>query len=385
MLPSQSFALDDVLPLERERLVRLCAYFSGSAEVAEDLAQETMVEAWRHQGKLSDPGGHGSWLTAIARNVCLRWRRSSHRQRTREVGASSVAQVQDLEERVVDDCDVEIELERSELVDLLDRALALLSPQTRRILIQRYVDELSEGEMAAQWGITEGAIAGRLHRGRVALRRVLVKDLREEAASYGFVTRAEEQWQTTRIWCWKCGRRRLLARFTQNHTEFWLRCPTCCDEPGTVMAHAERPDLFSGLMSHRRALSRMMASDDGYHRHALASRMAPCLRCGRQTAVRIGPSAHTPRAPGSIYNIHIPCHACGLVSDLPLNTIALLQPEGQRLWRASGRVRTLPERPVEVNNCPATLVTLEAVGSRARVDVLFAEDSFQILAVHGPS
>jgi DNA-directed RNA polymerase specialized sigma24 family protein len=34
-------------PAERDRLVRLCARLSGSMEAAEDLAQETLLEAWR--------------------------------------------------------------------------------------------------------------------------------------------------------------------------------------------------------------------------------------------------------------------------------------------------------------------------------------------------
>ncbi|MBI3971447.1 MAG: hypothetical protein HY332_09170 [Chloroflexi bacterium] len=33
---------------ERARLVRLCRRFTGEADVVEDLAQETLLEAWRH-------------------------------------------------------------------------------------------------------------------------------------------------------------------------------------------------------------------------------------------------------------------------------------------------------------------------------------------------
>ena len=34
---------------ERRRLVRLCATISGDRDAAEDLAQETLLEAWRKQ------------------------------------------------------------------------------------------------------------------------------------------------------------------------------------------------------------------------------------------------------------------------------------------------------------------------------------------------
>src|SRR5919202_4842688 len=63
------------LRLERARLVRLCTRFAGDAEAAEDLVQETLFEAWRHAHKLHDPAARAQWLSAIARNVCLRWAR----------------------------------------------------------------------------------------------------------------------------------------------------------------------------------------------------------------------------------------------------------------------------------------------------------------------
>jgi DNA-directed RNA polymerase specialized sigma24 family protein len=42
---------DLALHAERARLVHLCAYLTGNGEAAEDLAQETLVEAWRHSHK----------------------------------------------------------------------------------------------------------------------------------------------------------------------------------------------------------------------------------------------------------------------------------------------------------------------------------------------
>ncbi len=65
--------LETVLPAERARLVRLCTTITGNGDVAEDLAQETLLEAWRHLHKLRDPERRAQWLSGIARNVCLRF------------------------------------------------------------------------------------------------------------------------------------------------------------------------------------------------------------------------------------------------------------------------------------------------------------------------
>ena len=76
------------LSFDRARLVRLCAYLAGDADVAEDLAQETLLEAWRHADKLHDVTGRARWLAAIARNVCLRWGRRRGRDLSRRVDKS---------------------------------------------------------------------------------------------------------------------------------------------------------------------------------------------------------------------------------------------------------------------------------------------------------
>ncbi|HEX6475422.1 MAG TPA: sigma factor, partial [Candidatus Limnocylindria bacterium] len=72
--------------LDRARLVRVCAAISGDRQAADDLAQETLQEAWRHRDKLHEPAGFERWLNAIARNVCRRWAR----QRGRELAAGSL-------------------------------------------------------------------------------------------------------------------------------------------------------------------------------------------------------------------------------------------------------------------------------------------------------
>ena len=67
-----TFDIEALLSAERQRLVRLCAHFSGDRDAAEDLAQETLIEAWRHHDRLVDRQGCDRWLTAIAHNVSLR-------------------------------------------------------------------------------------------------------------------------------------------------------------------------------------------------------------------------------------------------------------------------------------------------------------------------
>ena len=69
-----------VLPHEQVRLVRLCAHLTRDVEAAEDVAQETLVRAWRHSHQLREPDQRAQWLCAIARRECLRWVDSRRRE-----------------------------------------------------------------------------------------------------------------------------------------------------------------------------------------------------------------------------------------------------------------------------------------------------------------
>src|ERR1035437_1578105 len=152
---------------ERVRLVRLCAHLSDASDAAEDLAQETLIEAWSHADELRDRTKRPQWLTGIARNVCLMWARRRSRESARMVRRLEQEDglPLDLDRWIAGEFDLDVELERHELMDLLDRALARLSSETRQVLIERYIHESPHWEIAARLGLTENTLAKRLERG----------------------------------------------------------------------------------------------------------------------------------------------------------------------------------------------------------------------------
>lgn len=162
--------LDD-LDGQRDRLVRLCAALTDDADAAEDLAQEALIEAWQHLQALRSPQAFDSWLAGIARNVSLRWLRR-HARRPAELSLSTESSVAHSVEPT-SNIDLDVELEHDELVELLDRALALLPSASRDVLVRRYVDESPLAEIAGDLKLSEGAVAMRLQRGRLALQQVL--------------------------------------------------------------------------------------------------------------------------------------------------------------------------------------------------------------------
>src|SRR3954471_10932840 len=132
MLSMTELAIDLWSDRRRARLMRLCARLAGDRDAAEDLAQETLLEAWRNVHKLEDPAGVDRWLAAIARHVCLRWLRSRSREPARAPEAVGAALADPR-------ADLELELERSELSEVVDRALGLIAADAREVLLRRYV------------------------------------------------------------------------------------------------------------------------------------------------------------------------------------------------------------------------------------------------------
>jgi RNA polymerase sigma factor (sigma-70 family) len=207
----------------------LCARITDDVDAAEDLAQETLLEAWRHAHKLQDPDGYAPWLSAIARNVCLRWRHRQGREglHLARPGLQHGEDTSILLNAQADDFDLEVELERHELATLLDRALALLPADTRAALVERYVGETPLAEAAARLGMSDSGLKARLHRGKLTLRRVLVRDFPDESAAYGILPADTHTGQETRIWCSQCGQARLLGIFDRERGELSLGCPHC--------------------------------------------------------------------------------------------------------------------------------------------------------------
>ena len=139
--------------------VALAARMLGSTELAADAAQEAAVSAMTGLDRLRSPDRFGAWFCGIALNVSRRW--------LRQLNPVSLG-------LVADDlaCDSPGPAELAELTDLGARvrsSVATLPPGQREAVLLFYLQGLSHREVAAELGISAGAVKARLHQARAAL------------------------------------------------------------------------------------------------------------------------------------------------------------------------------------------------------------------------
>ena len=368
---------DVLLMQERPRLVQLCARLGGDAAPAEDLAQETLLEAWHQRDRLHDWFGASQWLTAIARFVCLRWRRRQAREWSHRAPRCDVApEIAAYAHPPAAAYDVEVEWERHELAELLDRALALLPADARTVLVAKYIENSPHTEIAAQLGVSEGAVAMRLQRGKLAFRHVLNTQLKEEAAMYGLSHPSTDAWQAMRNWCPFCGAARLEWRHNHAKNQTIFRCPQCADNTSTAqLVSTDARVTARDLRSIRRLLVRTLAQLHHVYRDALAVRTAACWRCGRPTPVKLRLDE------AGTYGLTIRCDTCGCLDMSDLHHLIVDHPEAQRFWQAHKRVRMHPPYPITFCHRPALLTKVEQLDGTAAVEFISAADTLDVLAV----
>jgi RNA polymerase sigma-70 factor (ECF subfamily) len=149
-------------------------YRTGNHHDAEDLVSRTFYRALKHFARYEDRGApFSAYLYRIAHNMVANW----HRDRSRR-------QVVPLDEMMLSSVKREqpsaVAEEKGEQEVLLG-AVHHLPPDRQELLILKFVDQLSNAEIAKIMGRTEGAIKSLYHRTLLALRQDLVEETNGQA------------------------------------------------------------------------------------------------------------------------------------------------------------------------------------------------------------
>jgi RNA polymerase sigma-70 factor (ECF subfamily) len=151
-----------------------CRQLLGSAERAEDAAQEAFMRAYRGFASYDPSQSFGGWIMTIARNRCLDVlrRRSTEGEAIFGSEAEAVAAAEDTESDGLGD------LLTAERARAVQAAVAELPERYRLPLVLAYYSDASYDEIAAQLGITRTHVGALLCRAKHTLRKTLSEENR---------------------------------------------------------------------------------------------------------------------------------------------------------------------------------------------------------------
>lgn len=166
-------AFGKLIERHRERARRVALSCVGDLDMARELAQEALLQAYLSLAHLQRDEQFGAWLHGIVRNVCHGYLREQKAVlRLAETGGPAAA-------ATAGTSDPQALIEERERRRTVWEAVNTLSPENRAVTILFYYEQRSLQEIALFNQTSVGTIKGRLHRARQQLRQRLQSEYPE--------------------------------------------------------------------------------------------------------------------------------------------------------------------------------------------------------------
>jgi RNA polymerase sigma-70 factor (ECF subfamily) len=171
-LRGDSAAWEDLVRQHSRRVYGLCYRFTGRDSEAQDLTQDVFMRVFRSLATFrSTEGSFGTWLARLTRNLLIDHYRRTRNERVTDSIEEQLPRVEETSMVARSDAAVA----GREASELLQGALAKLSPELRETIILRDLQDMEYREISQILGIPEGTVKSRLNRGRTELARLLKK------------------------------------------------------------------------------------------------------------------------------------------------------------------------------------------------------------------
>lgn len=148
--------------------------FVNGAQDAEDVTQDIFVKVWRHIKQFDQEKSFKTWIFSIAKNAAIDFLKKKKTipfsEFENEDGENTIM------ENLVDSSPLPSELlERSDLKEMLAKAMEKLSPKYRMVLFLRYNDHFTFREIAESLGEPLHTVKSRHRRALIMLKKFLTE------------------------------------------------------------------------------------------------------------------------------------------------------------------------------------------------------------------
>src|SRR5881227_4205723 len=155
-------AFEELVARHRDKIYARAFSMLRNEDDATDLSQEAWVKGWQRLKQFQGESSFVTWMTRIVINLCLDQLRKQKRHRTESIELMEEESGGVERQMPVVQVNPTEGLERQELRQRIDKALALLSVQHRTVLILHEFEELEYKEIAKRMQCSIGTVMSRL-------------------------------------------------------------------------------------------------------------------------------------------------------------------------------------------------------------------------------
>lgn len=150
-------------------------YYVGRHGAAEDIAQESFLQAYKSLRRLNDPNSFGPWLKEITCRTAANWLRKHGKRLQTETPLpyKRTISIEDVRQRPGSG------IERAEMFERVQQAIDMLPERYRLPVVLKYLQELSYEEISEFTGESQEEVRGVLQQA-VRKLRDLLRDRNED-------------------------------------------------------------------------------------------------------------------------------------------------------------------------------------------------------------
>lgn len=146
-----------------QKVYRMCWQLTKNKQLAQDYAHDVFIQVLLKLAYFQGRSAFTTWLYTLTRNYCISKLRSKRHQSQSDISLEEIDSIHDDYQEFTD-----------QHLQLLSRALTVLSAEEANLVIMKYYQGLEVTQISEQLTISVGAVKMRLKRSREKLRKQIM-------------------------------------------------------------------------------------------------------------------------------------------------------------------------------------------------------------------